>query len=154
MHLGLVCSHVCGSASMSNSMSAYSSVLPVGFGVTQWEDLARIQRATRCEEDDFHRVSLQQPEKALWSAALRPRLWPHEQVRSLKAVLFHMKLYTSLTAPCLHCTTLIVVFYLFFCLPAAASVKYTNLKLAAFMWDEKAWQIWRFKTQCGIIKNQ
>lgn len=63
-------------------------VFSVGSGVTQREDLAWVQRAARCEEDDFHRVSLQQPAKALWSAALRPGLRPHEQVGLLEAVLF------------------------------------------------------------------
>lgn len=61
-------------------------VSPVGSGVTQREDLAWLQRAARCEENVFYRVSLQQPAKALWSTALRPRLWPHEQVGLLKAV--------------------------------------------------------------------
>lgn len=55
-------------------MSADLLVLSVGSGVTQREDLARLQRVARCEEDVFHGVSLQQPAKALWSSALRPRL--------------------------------------------------------------------------------
>lgn len=55
-------------------MSADLSVLTLGSRVAQREDLARLQRAARCEEDDFHRIPLQQPAKALWSTAVRPRL--------------------------------------------------------------------------------
>ena len=82
MYSGLVCCHssvvdekppMCISP-WTDSLSAALSVLSVGPGVTQREDLAWLQRAARCEEDDFHRVSLQQPAKALWSTALRPRL--------------------------------------------------------------------------------
>lgn len=72
-------------------------VLPVGSGVTQWEDLAWLQWAARCEENVFYRVSLQQPAKALWSAALRPRLWPHEQVGLLKAVSILCNIYCVFT---------------------------------------------------------
>lgn len=89
-------------------MSADLCVSSVGSGVTQREDLARLQRAARCEEDDFHRVSLQQPAKALWSAAVRPRLWPHEQVGFSMAVLFLTQeetLHQTHTALHLYCTT-------------------------------------------------
>lgn len=97
--------HVCGwwttspkweyliSISRANCMSADSCFVSVGSGFTQREDLARLQRTARCEEDDFHRVSLQQSAKAVWCAALRPRLWPHEQVGFLKLVLFHTTLH-------------------------------------------------------------
>lgn len=77
----------------TKSMSADLSVLTLGSRVAQREDLARLQRAARCEEDDFHRVPLQQPAKALWSTAVRPRLWPHEQVGFLETffLLLHKK---------------------------------------------------------------
>lgn len=52
-----------------------------GLGLSEWEDLARLWWAACREEDDFYRVPLQQPPQALWSVALRPGLWPHEQVR-------------------------------------------------------------------------
>lgn len=75
----------------TNSMSADSCFVSAGSGFTQREDLARLQRTARCEEDDFHRVSLQQPAETFWGTALRPRLWPHEQVRFLKLLLFHTR---------------------------------------------------------------
>lgn len=72
----------------TKSMSADLSVLTLGSRVAQREDLARLQRAARCEEDDFHRIPLQQPAKALWSTAVRPRLWPHEQVGFLETFFY------------------------------------------------------------------
>jgi len=95
MYLGLVYCHVCVCVCVCvGSMNAFAIVeifhipifaltlcclltcvgLSVGPGLTQREDLARLQRDARREEDDFHGVSLQPPAEALRGAALGSRL--------------------------------------------------------------------------------